>query len=280
MKYLLAAVNAEDWNKLPQDVWLELRRCGVSGIDVRIANPARGPSREETTLAGTVVRHGFGLRCHAWAGVRGPGGISVADSRWGHKQGEELAVCATLLGVTELASGNFERDVWRGPDGHANPKAVDYIDAYIDAFHAKNHGCFLGDLGFANPDVHYLDADLDHDGDNDDEIPEWLVIKFKRRGIMAYQSDRGSILKKLEEGRKVSAGLPLTWWGSVGRLGSDGKVVGSASATLSILTNPPKDVDEWVGYVGFGAIRQIMDGNVHHRSLITLVSQARGGGAA
>jgi len=282
MRYLLAAVHAEDWLKLGAEKLEQVFTCGIYGIDIRVALPARGPSKSELALAKAAHARGLGVRCHAWAGVRSATtDISVADAASGKIQGTELAVCADLLDVTDLASGNFERDVWRGPNRMANPKAVDFIDAYIDAFLVKNRACNIGDLGFADPDVHYVDADLDHDGDNDDELPEWLVQQFFRRGIMAYQSAESDIRKKLEEGRKVSGGRPLSWWGSVGRIDkATQKPVGSAAATRAILASPPKGVDEWVAYVGFGAIGQLLDGNPRHPSLASIVRQMKTGGMA
>lgn len=283
MKYAFAAVNATDWLKkgLALDKVLS---CGISAVDIRVANPAAGPSKDEIELSRIVSEAGITVRCHGWAGVRGSDGSSKATAVDGTRQGRELARCAQRLGVTDLASGNFERDVWRGPvarknsDGvptgwYANPAAVDYIHSYISAFYELNRECSLGDLGFSDPDEHYIDADLDKDGDIDDEIPRDLVERFKRRGIMAYQNDAASVKKKLAGGRAVAGPVPLSWWGSVGRVAADGAVVGSAAVTQSVCRERASGIDEWVGYVGFGAIQQLLVGNPKHMALTLLVKQ-------
>ena len=272
-KCLFAAVHAPDWIGLGTQKLDKVFRCGIVGVDVRIASIAHGPTKDEIDLVRRVLDAGLSARIHTWAGVRlGTDGPSKATASDGTRQGKLLADMTRALKVTSLASGNFERDVWRGPGRYANPKAVDFIEAYIDAFRASSPGCALGDLGFADPDEHYVDADLDKDGDVDDELPEHVVMQFARRGIMAYQSDAASVRNKLAKGRAVAAeGQPLSWWGSVGRVDPKAGVVGSFAVTQELCIAQPSGIDEWVGYVGFGSIGQLLDGHAKHPPLVALV---------
>lgn len=267
-----AAVHAPDWLKLGARLD-SVFACGISGVDVRIASPLR-PSRDEHELVRLVLAAGLEARIHAWAGVRAADGTSKATAADGDRQGRGLAASAAAFGVTALASGNFERDVWRGPGRFANPHAVDFIEAFALGARAENPSCALGDLGFADPDEHYADADLDHDGDLDDELPEHVVMHFARRGVMAYQSDAAGVRKKLAKGRAVAApGQPVSWWGSVGRLDPKAGVVGNPAVTRAICSERVSGIDEWVGYVGFGAIGQLLDGHAKHTPLVNLVPQ-------
>jgi len=268
-----AAVHAPDWLKLGARLD-SVFACGISGVDVRIESLKRGPSKDERELVRLVAAAGLAPRIHTWAGVRAPDGTSKATTAEGAKQGDRLAHIAKSLGVTDLASGNFERDVWRGPGRYANPQAVDFIESFAGYFRAANPECALGDLGFADPDEHYVDADLDKDGDLDDELPEHVVMQFARRGVMAYQSDAASVRKKLAKGRAVAApDQPLSWWGSVGRLDPKLGVVGNPAVTRAICSERVSGIDEWVGYVGFGAIGQLLDGHAKHTPLVNLVPQ-------
>lgn len=269
LRHLFAAVHAPDWLRLGNRLERALT-CGIVGLDIRLVNPAEGPSKAEAALAAIASECAIEVRCHAWAGVRAPDGTSKAVAADGTRQGRALALAAAKISAT-IASGNFERDVWRGPNGCANPKAVDFIDAYIDAAHAAVPGMRVGDLGFADPDEHYRDADLDHDGDIDDELPEHVVNQFARRGLMAYQNTPEAVRAKLAKGRAIAGSVPCSWWGSVGRVEKDGTVIGDAATTRAIWEDRPSAIDEWVGYVGFGAIGQVLDGHARHPALADMV---------
>jgi len=284
MRYFLAAVHAPDWTALGPRIG-EVLRCGIAGVDIRIARPDLGPTWQERKLAELVHGAGLEVRCHAWAGVRAADGTSAAREEHGAVQGRQLATWARMLGA-QLASGNCERDVWRGRIArtdahhapiawHANPYAVDFIDAYVSAFYAENVTAWLGDLGFADPSEHYLPSDDDADGDDDRELPEHVVMRFRRRGIMAYQADPVVVKRKLERGRKVAGeGVALSWWSSVGRQDpKTSEVVGRASTTRQGVRERWAGIDEWVGYVGFGAAPQLLEGNANHLPLVALVAE-------
>lgn len=277
LRYYLAAVHAPDWLALGSHDLARVFGCGLLGIDIRVARPDLGPSPDERRLAELVHGAGLEVRCHAWVGVRAADGTSAARARHGAVLGKALGTWATMLGA-QMASGNFERDVWRGPNGGANPDAVEFVDQYITAFYDENRTAWLADLGFADPSEHYRAADLDGDGDLDNELPARVVTRFARRGIMAYQGDPGVVRRKLERGRKVAGPtMALSWWSSVGRKDPrTGEVVGRASTTLRGCAERWAGIDEWVGYVGFGAASQLVQGNSEHPALVALVGEMSG----
>lgn len=263
----LAAVHAPDWLALGARLDRALA-SGIAGIDVRLADMARGPSKPELALAQRVIAAGLTLRCHSWVGHRS-GDAAAVDAASGHRDGAQAAAAALALGASSFGA-NAERDVWRGPNGHAHPKAVDYLDSFGDSFFGATRAVDLDYVGFAVPSWHYRPADSDGDGDTDTEIPERLRLHYSRVGVMAYQSSEAAVRATVDRARarwpEHTAADRIVPWLGVGRLEA-GRPVGSSGASLRIA----REVGEVVFYVGFGAIGQVLTGNPLHCSLVDLV---------
>lgn len=274
-RIFLAAVNAPDWLALGSRLDKALA-SGFAGVDVRLANVAH-PSTAERELAKRVLAAGLTLRCHSWVGHRA-GDSAAVDAASGRRDGEIAAAACSSLGAASFGA-NAERDVWRGQNGTAHPKAVDYLNEHAESFLAAGKRALEIDyVGFAVPAWHYKPADSDHDGDIDTEIPEYQRIIYSRIGVMAYQSTEAAIRATVARGERrwpehTEARRIVPWLG-VGRLEA-GEPVGSAAAARVFC----REYAEIVFYVGFGAIGQVLDGNPKHESLASIareLSQPRG----
>ena len=303
----LAAVNAPDWLALGPRLDKALA-SGFAGVDVRLANVAH-PSTAERELAKRVIAAGLTLRCHSWVGHRA-GDSAAVDAASGRRDGDLAAAACSSLGAASFGA-NAERDVWRGQNGTAHPKAVDYLNEHAETFltaHRTRAAVLRGEaktaadagltarakalesearylasieidyVGFAVPAWHYKPADSDHDGDIDTEIPEYQRIIYSRIGVMAYQSTEAAIRATVARGERrwpehTEARRIVPWLG-VGRLEA-GEPVGSAAAARVFC----REYAEIVFYVGFGAIGQVLDGHPKHESLASIardLSQPRG----
>lgn len=303
----LAAVNAPDWLALGSRLDTVLS-AGFAGIDVRLANAAH-PTTAERELAKRTLEAGLGLRCHSWVGHRA-GDMAAVDAASGRRDGEIAAAACSSLGAASFGA-NAERDVWRGRDGAAHPKAVDYLNEHAETFltsvrtraavlrgEAKGAaaagltararvleaearylaGIEIDYVGFAVPAWHYKPADSDHDGDVDTEIPEYQRIIYSRVGVMAYQSSLADLRKTIGRAERrwpehTEARRIVPWLG-VGRLEA-GSPVGNADAARVLC----REYAEVTFYVGFGAIGQVLDGNPKHESLASIareLAQPRG----
>jgi len=270
-----AAVHAPDWLALPAADWDRVAECGIAGIDVRISWPKGGPTKAEQGLASRVRGAGLELRCHGWVG-RSTNGIAIAGALDGFTDGWRMGAAAQSLAATFVGM-NAEKDVWRGLGGKANPGALDFYRGFHEGSLKAYPTGRLQDVGFSDPREHYQTADLDGDGHPDNLIPRDVAELFDRKGVMAYQSSESTLKRKLERGRTIAGpGVPLTWWGSVGRIDRDHGVIGSYSATLKGCRERWAGIDEWVGYVGFGAIGQLVQGHATHRPLVDLVRAING----
>ena len=271
-----AAVHAPDWLALKPAEWDAVVECGIKGIDVRIAVPRSGPTRAERDLSSRVRAAGLDLRVHGWVGHLGLNGYSIAGHHSGTLCGEWMGEAGAKTEAT-MVGMNAEKDVWRGPNGHANPTALDFYRGFHQGSLEAYPTGLLQDVGFSDPREHYREADLDEDGHPDNLIPRDVAELFDRKGVMAYQSSESVLKRKLARGRDIAGpGVPLTWWGSVGRIDKDHGVVGSYEATLRGCRERWSGIDEWVGYVGFGAIGQVVQGHATHGPLVDLVRAING----
>lgn len=283
LRVAVAVVNASDWLKLPRHA-VEAFLKKLDAVDIRVGSIARGPSRDELTLAKLAHAAGCNVYCHGWVGVRsraasGPMmGASIADAGSGAVQGVQAATCAAQLGAM-LFSVNAERDVWRGPviEGKktANPDAVDYLAAFVDGFTRAQPTIGVGYVGLAVPAWHYGSTDQDGDGDIDSAIPAELRARFDQLGVMAYQST----LTALKSGLARADGLwpehakkgDLMPWVGVGRIDEGNRPVGNAEASIAI-ARARRSV---CFYVGFGAIGQVFAGNGQHRSIASIIDELK-----
>lgn len=266
-----AAVHAPDWIGLKSADWDAVVECGIKGIDIRVSWPKGGPTKPELELAKRVHAAGLEVRCHGWVGRADKDDFAIATEADGIEQGGWLGDAAAELGAG-MVGPNAEHHVWRGRERRANPHALDfYRGLHVGAL--KRHPLILlQDVGFADPREHYRPADLDGDGLPDAFIPQSVAELFDRKGVMAYQSTEAVLKRKLARGRAIAGpAVPLTWWGSVGRIDKVHGVVGDYHVTLEGCRERWSDIDEWVGYVGFGAIGQLVTGHAAHPPLIDLV---------
>lgn len=268
----LAAVHAPDWLGLGARLALALR-AGFAGVDVRVANLARGPSKAERELAEQAASCGLDVRCHSWVGYRS-GDVAAVTPALGRRDGDLAAAACVALGASSFGA-NAERDVWRGPNGTACPGAVDYLNEQAERFLAAAPRARQIDyVGFADPAHHYREIDADGDGDIDTEIPEYQRIIYSRVGVMAYQSTEADLRKTLNRAVKRwpehAAAKRIVPWFGVGRLDA-GKAVGNAIASCKLA----REFGEATFYVGFGAIGQLLDGNPQHESLVSLAKSLR-----
>ena len=270
-----AAVHAPDWVDLKAAAWEAIVECGIKGIDIRVSWPTSGTSKDERQLAKCVLKAGLEVRCHGWVG-RSVDGVAVAGFADGLRQGGWMGSAGRQLGAGFVGM-NAEKDVWRGPDGKANPGALAFYKGFYEGSLMAHSEGLLQDVGFADPREHYTTADLDGDRHPDNLIPLEVSELFDRKGVMAYQSHESVLKRKLARGRAIAGpAVPLTWWGSVGRIDKQHGVVGSYHATLKGCRERWSDLDEWVGYVGFGAIGQLVEGHATHPPLVDLVRAING----
>lgn len=274
MTISIAAVNARDWLALKPAALDSTLSCGITAVDVRIALPHRGPSKDELALAKRVRDAGLEVRAHAWAG-RSNGTseeLSIAGHAEGLDQGKRAAENAALLGAHRYGC-NAEHHVWRGRAGTANPKAVDFLSGFLDAFYPANRECHADYLGFPDPAHHYRSIDADGDGDIDTEIPEDEVIRWWRCAAMVYQSDPSAVLRGIERAAQVwrtaEGPLDIDPWVGVGRIDAKLGQVGSEAATKAAY----RRCGRVTLYVGNGAIGQLTEGHKGHRPLVALVPQ-------
>lgn len=274
----IAAVVASDWMSLPkEDLDRVLALEGLTGIDVRLARIDR-PSPFERDLCARVLAAGKRLRVHGWTGVRGDDGNSKATYVDGLRQGKQLATSALALGA-EAAGPNSERDVYRGPNGYANPRAANVVEGLADGIREVSPELVRIDVGLAMAAWHYKRADLDKDGDIDTDIPASVVGKYDRKGVMAYQVDDSPTIVEdaelrvaLDRARKVwPAPMPLSVWLGVGRKDESGRVWGDYAAAREVIADRHAGIDEVVWYPGFGAIGQLLVGHPRHPSLAEII---------
>lgn len=283
-QWWLAAVHAPDWKPLFPRLG-ELWKAGFTGIDIRIALPDSGSSAAERDLAKAVWDSGGKVRVHGWQGFRRPDGYAGITPELAKRQAAALVARARELSTPEnavrLASGNFERDWWRWPGSAggytANPDGVRSLVAWLDTFALEAGPDLLpGDLGFSNPAEHYQPSDHDQDGQQDARIPQAVLARWARRGIMAYGDTAATVIPRLARARALTPrNVPLSWWHSVGRLDPTAGQVGRATTLTAGWAARWGGIDEAVSYIGFGAIGQVFTGHPGHRSLIQLVRAAR-----
>jgi hypothetical protein len=271
-----AAVYAPDWLALRAADWDAIAECGIKGVDVRISQPRAGANLAERDLAARVRLAGLDVRVHGWVGHVGVNGNSIAGGHSGRVCGEWMGQAGASLRAS-MVGMNAEKDVWRGNDRRANPTALDFYRGFHEGSLRVYPTGLLQDVGFADPREHYLEADQNEDGHPDNLIPRSVSELFDRKGVMAYQSNAETLKRKLARGREIAGpNVPLTWWGSVGRVDKDHGVVGSYEATLRGCRERWSGIDEWIGYVGFGAIKQLVEGHATHPPLVDLVRAING----
>jgi hypothetical protein len=269
----IAAVNSNDFlalaNSRPKD-WSRLMQCGISAVDIRVALPYRGPSASDYRLAALVRDAGLEVRCHGWAGVSNgtAAEISKANRASGEEQGKRAAANAALLGAARYGC-NAEHHVWRGPNGTANPKAVDFLSGFLDTFYAENRDAHCDYLGYPAPEYHYRPIDADGDGDIDTEIPEEERVRWSRCAVMAYQTRPAAVLASIERAAKRWPEHELEAWVGVGRIDRTVGQVGSEEATKAAV----RRCGRVTLYVGFGAQGQLLDGHSGHRALVAFVPE-------
>lgn len=274
-----------------------LVRAGVSCFDFRLPTQLFGASWEALVdLACWAWESGASVACHSWEG-RWNGTRSTADAFEGVR--DARFVVARILDLEREAVGrglpvllarvaryraNWERDVWRGANGRANPKADEYMATFLDAF---SFGYREGKswasaapafdyLGFANPDRHYIDADADADGHQDDTIPSWLSARIDRLALMLYQTRAADMLEVLDLGLKAwSAKHDLACFVGVGRIDRQHGQIGDDDELARFLEAAPPELVELVLYVGNGAEAQLLTGHAGFPSLELVVPRLR-----
>ena len=273
-----AAVVAPQWLDLGQGLDRVLALPDLAGLDVRLGRFNKA-DRYERELCQRVLAAGKRLRVHSWTGLLGSSqGPSIARHIDGLTQGKALAKAALELGA-EGAGTNSERDAWRGDNGYANPKAVDFILGLAEGMREVAPTLQRIEVGLANPAWHYKRADLDKDGDIDTHIPLEVVRQYDRKGVMAYQVDDSpkivedaELRTALDRARKVWADpIPLSVWLGCGRIDDQGRVWGDYAAAREVLADRHAGVDEVVWYVGFGAIGQVLFGHPRHPALVEIL---------
>lgn len=277
-----AAVVAPQWLDLGKDLDRVLALPDLAGLDVRLGRFNK-PDAYERELCKRVLAAGKRLRIHSWTGLRDSSqGHSIADAVAGHSQGKALAEVAVQLGA-EAAGANSERDVWRGPSGYANPKAVDYVRACAEGMAEVSAELGRIEVGLAVPAWHYQKADLDRDGDIDTAIPGETRDRYTRKGVMAYQVDDSPTIVEdaelrtaLDRARKVWPEAPFSVWLGCGRVDDQGRVWGDYAAARAVLADRHAGVDEVVWYVGFGAIGQVLLGHPRHPALVEILPDIAG----
>jgi hypothetical protein len=278
-----AAVHAPDWLALPAADWDRVVECGIAGIDVRMSWPKNGPTGPERTLAKRVQEAGLDLRVHGWVGKSDAQDFSIATERDGIEQGGWLGRCGLELQAS-MVGPNSEYQVWRGRDGKANPNALEfYRGMHVGCLNAHPLGR-LQDIGFADPREHYTKADLDGDGLPDAFIPRDVAELCDRKGVMAYPGNERVVKAKLARASDIAGpGIPLSWWGGVGRISPTIGQVGDYHVTLKGCRERWSGIGEWVGYVGFTekgqkqpTIEMLTKGHAMHGPLVQLVREISG----
>lgn len=280
----VAAVYARDWIGLRSSDRPKLTRpdldrvlaAGFSAIDIRLENIARGPSPHELALAKVVLAAGVPLRCHAWVGRVDPAtNTSVVRRADGLRDGRNAGRAAALMGSQSFAA-NPEYAYWRALGGGANPRAADALDGLAEAFYEENRDQHLNHVGFADPSWHYGKGDTDGDGQIDSEIPLEVQRRYHWVYVMAYQSDYIGVKKRMDTAKAVwtmHADSHVEPWLGVGRVDKRDGQVGSYDASMRMI----RQHGCGTGYVGAGAIPQLLVGHPGHASLAHMAMELRGG---
>lgn len=268
-----------------------LVRAGVQAFDLRLPQRTYG---EHWSAAVHLTRKawaaGAQVYCHSWEGSwdgrrstarRGDG---VHDAMWVSHRVELLEITANkgthsidgrrYFGDVGRYRGNFERDVWRGSNGHANPHADEYLAGFYDELERLGfrHSRSCDYLGFANPDRHYRDSDLDGDGHQDDTIPDWLPARVDRLAVMLYQTRARDMAEVLRMGLSAwPESQHVAVFVGVGRLDPQHGQIGDDDELLSFLRYVGARVEEVVLYVGHGAEGQLLVGHAGFPSLDLVV---------
>lgn len=281
-----------------------LVEAGVNGLDLRLPSGTSGREWDALVdLAQWTWESGATVTVHSWEG-RFDGTRATADRAEGRK--DALAVVRRIkalqravlerwlgdlpariagrpplfdpaqlesLAHVEAYRGNFERDLWRGADGFANPSADDYLDEFYLVFYEELRTCAADYLGFGNPDVHYKDSDIDRDGHQDDTIPEDLPNRVRRVALMVYQSTESDMMTVIERNLAPWGELDFAIFVGVGRLDAKQGQVGNLKALIGVLRRRLSRLVEVVFYVGFGAEGQLLVGHAGYPALVQAVPQ-------
>lgn len=277
----------------PQQSWLsysdsdkqKIADCGVVGVSIRAGRPG--------WLDAVKEARDLDLRVHieAWAGeMDGKPGVNAAD---GERMGHQFAEWCDLSDC-EAARVNAENEVWRdnlADDAHlnyANPAADEYLDALSTAFHGYDRWA-LQYLGFVNPANYYKGADRDHDGRQDNLVPEYVLDRYQGVDgapsiwVMAYQSSEASLRKVLETAAKKCPNRRLGAYAAVGRFDTkSGGIIGTANGWTRIILEPyavPLDAVTW--YIGLNQSgdpsamvnprMMVLKGHAAHPALVDLI---------
>lgn len=290
-------MSVENWLAIvnPRTSWLHLAKRDrkrilasphIDGFDLRVS--LRGKNRRELALARDVLAAGKRLRIHAWVGVRGSDGTSIAKFEDGLEQGARFAELSVEFGA-EAGGPNDERDVWRGTERMANPDATDFMQGFIEGFAGRlaelpivGDGPVLFDVGFGDPDVFYVDADRDGDGVNDDEWPPTLQREFGFKAGMVYQSTRAGIFAKIAEIRAAWPDHDLVLFVGTGRITKDGEIIGNAQVMLEVAARAKElgviAISWYVGNVDESRVapwQMLLEGHAGHPPILTLAARMR-----
>lgn len=255
------------WDRLSPAHQALVLASGICGLDIRVPHAGGVELAEQARAAGLRVR------IHHWAGReyrRGDGtaGVTADDGR---VDGRTAAMWCRLYRA-EACAINAERDVWRGRSGREHEDAVDYLDAYADAYHAEEAG-ELHYLGYMHPPVYYPGGE---------GLPEWLRRRYQMGQAMAYRADYDGIMHVLQRARMAWPDSRLGAWAGVGRWQDadrdgevdPGEVIGDAEAWRRLIGERACGIEEVTWYVGHGeAWRQLVQGHDLHPPLVALVAQ-------
>lgn len=255
-------------------------KCGIAGINLRLpTSPSDSDAWAATRrLISTALECGIKYSVHSWVGSRNSEGISTADERQATLDAVSVAYMIHQLrkevGASPRGYGiNAERDVWRGPGGRANPLANAYLRRFGTLFSKLETGSELEYMGFADPDVHYTDSDVDHDGQQDDEIAEHVKALFGRVHVMAYQSKEAEIRTVIKRATTVWRAQEIGVFVGCGRIDKQLGTVGNESATKALALD--NNIRELTYYVGNDAEKQLLVGHSGHASIYDIVSSMR-----
>lgn len=294
MNYTLAVVNAIETHAaiVGTNGLKQLVDAGITTFDFRLPETIKSaqwaPMQE---LASDAYALGARIVVHSWEG-RFDGVKATADKTEGAKDAksvcerirqleveinEDIGKAFDQPGAFRVFAyrGNFERDVWRGPEINgkrlANPLAHEYVDAFLTTFYGINRTAQFHYLGFANPDRHYSGSDLNNDGVQDDVIPADWANRVQMVAIMAYQSTASSLKSVIDDGINAWGGIDAAICVGVGRIDKSQGQVGSPIAIRQYLATAPASVVEVVFYVGNGASGQILKGHSGFPALVNFV---------
>lgn len=257
----------------------EFMKCGIEGINLRLPKSVSQIDYWESLcrLAVTAIEAGIKYSVHSWVGSR---------HRDGHSESNQLTAIPDAVNVAHMIyelkmevgfapfryGCNAERDVWRGTDGHANPAANRYMKQFASLLKDLETGSDVEYLGFADPDVHYVDSDLDNDGQNDDELAPDTRAEFSQCQVMAYQSSLQQITSVIDRAAAAWPEHDLGVFVGCGRVDKVHGVIGNELASKHIILNPPPRLRELTFYVGNDAEKQLLVGNKTHASIYDIVT--------